>query len=286
MAEFSIRTMVPDDAAIGVALARAQGWRDRTRFYEIVFRTETCIPLVGEVDGSVVATGIGVVNGPVGWLGALIVDEPWRGRGYGRAMTEELMRRLRDAGCRTLSLEATDAGRPLYERLGFREATTYHQLQAERLEQPPAVPPDRTLRRLLPADLPEIVALDRAATDEERSVPLRVIAELYGGWVLETLPDGGAARTLAGFLMPAERAYGAVIAPRFEDGLFLLDLHRSIVPAGANVRAGIPHEHAAAWRELRRRGWVETWRAPRMLLGPSPAWRPKWIWGQINSGMG
>jgi hypothetical protein len=87
-------------------------------------------------------------------------------------------------------------------------------------------------------------------------------------------------------LLPAERAYGAIVAPRFEDGLYLLDLHRHIVPAGAHVRAGIPDEHAAARRELQARGWQETWQAPRLLLGPDVPWRPEWIWGQINSAMG
>ena len=101
-----------------------------------------------------------------------------------------------------------------------------------------------------------------------------------GGWVLER--EGA----VCGFLLPAERAYGAIVAPLFEDGLFLLDLHRHIVPVGGHVRAGIPDEHEAAWRALAARGWQETWKAPRLLLGPDVEWRPEWIWGQINSAMG
>jgi hypothetical protein len=31
---------------------------------------------------------------------------------------------------------------------------------------------------------------------------------------------------------------------------------------------------------------VETWQAPRYLLGPDVPWRPEWIWGQLNSAMG
>jgi hypothetical protein len=144
----------------------------------------------------------------------------------------------------------------------------------------PVPPSGARLRPLEPADLPAVVELDRLATAEDREAPLTTLAELWGGCVLER------GHSLAGFLLLAERAYGAVIAPRFDDGLFLLDLHRSLVPAGAHVRAGIPHEHEEAWRELVGRGWVETWKAPRMLLGPSVDWRPDWIWGQINSAMG
>jgi predicted N-acetyltransferase YhbS len=278
--DFEIRPMIPGDIEAGAALARAEGWQDRRRFYEFVLRVPTSQPLVAVADGRVVATGMATVNGPAGWLGGLIVDAGSRGRGIGRSMTEELIRRLRAAGCETLSLEATDAGRPIYERMGFRTATFYHQLEAGRLNERPATPEGTRVRPLEPADLPAIFALDVLATAEDRSAPLAVLAQAGNCWVIE--PGDG----LAGFLMPAERSYGAVIAPRPEDGLLLLELHRHVVPEGARVRAGIPHEHEAAWRELLARGWEETWLAPRMILGPDLPWRPEWIWGQINSAMG
>ena len=76
------------------------------------------------------------------------------------------------------------------------------------------------------------------------------------------------------------------VAQRFEDGLFLLDLHRHLAPPDGHARAAIPDDHAAAWRELEARGWRPTWLAPRMLQGPDVPWRPQWIWGLINSAMG
>jgi GNAT superfamily N-acetyltransferase len=274
-----------------VDMALALGWSNRRLFYEFVLRTSTCQPLAGVLGGRVIATGLATANGSVGWLGAIIVDADLRGRGIGRTVTEELCRRLRAAGCSTLSLVASEAGRPMYEKMGFRLVTHYHQLQADHLPEPPTPPEGSRVRRLEPADLPTVLELDRLATAENRSVALRVLAEIgaeserggvtgLGGWVLER--DGA----VSGFLLPAERAYGAIVAPRFEDGRFLLDLHRHVVPAGARVRAGIPDEHGAAWRELQALGWQESYRAPRLLLGPDIPWRPDWIWGQINSAMG
>jgi ribosomal protein S18 acetylase RimI-like enzyme len=279
---FEIRPLQAADVGAAIELARAQGFRDRTRFYEFVMRVPTCRPLVGIGGGRLVATGLATANGSVGWLGGIAVDAEFRRRGFGRAVTEELMRLLRLDGCETLSLEATEAGRLMYERMGFRLVSHYHQLQADHLAENPVPPRGTRVRLLEEADLPALCALDRQATGEDRSAPLTVLAE-SGGWVLE---DDAAVPHLRGFLLPAERAYGAIVAPRFQDGLFLLDLHRQIVPEGGHVRAGIPGEHEAAVRELERRGWRETWLAPRMVLGTDVPWRPEWIWGQINSAMG
>jgi ribosomal protein S18 acetylase RimI-like enzyme len=280
-----IRPLQAADVRAAIELARAQGFRDRTRFYEFVMRVGTCQSVVGIIGNRLVATGLATANGRVGWLGAIVVAAEFRRRGFGRAVTEELIRRLRMAGCETISLEATDAGRPMYERMGFRLVSHYHQLQADHLAGRPSLPPGARARRLEPADLPAVLDLDRRATAEDRSAPLTVLAR-SGGWVLESISQPAGAGGLRGFLLPAERAYGAIVAPDFEDGLFLLDLHRHVVPEGGHVRAGIPAEHAAAVLELESRGWHETWRAPRMLLGPEVPWRPTWIWGQINSAMG
>jgi GNAT superfamily N-acetyltransferase len=282
--ELLIRDLTAADVAAAVAMATAEGFRDRTRFYDLVLRTPTCQPTAGLLGGRVVATGLATANGPVGWLGGIVVDARFRGRGIGRAITEDLVRRLGGAGCLTMALESTDAGRSIYERMGFRRTTCYHQLQADHLEAVPAVPESAQVRELELADLPAVFELDRQATAEDRSAALAALAipadGEIAGWVLSR--DGA----ITGFLLPSERAYGAVVAPSFQDGLFLLDLHRFVVPRGAHVRAGIPDEHDSAWRHLQESGWQETWQAPRYLLGPDVGWQPEWIWGQINSAMG
>lgn len=272
--------MGPADIPAAVALARAQGWRDRTRMFEFVLRVPTCQALVGITDGEIVATGLATAHGSVGWLGGIVVAAPRRGRGYGRRMTEELISRLEDSHCRTLSLEATDAGRPMYERMGFRLFSHYHQLEASHVPARPDPPQGARFRALRPGDLAAMMELDRAALGEDRSAPLGTLAQMNGGWILERQ---GA---VAGYVIHAERSYGPIVAPMFEDGLALLDLHRTVVEPGETVRAGIPDEHVAAWRELLRRGWVETWQAPRLIRGPDVPWHPTRIWGQINSAMG
>ncbi len=89
-----------------------------------------CRVFVAEVDGRVVGTGVATINGPVGWIGTIWIQTPFRGRGLGRSLTQATIDAAEDAGCRTLVLVATDAGRPLYERMGFAVQTWYRILQA------------------------------------------------------------------------------------------------------------------------------------------------------------
>ena len=73
-----------------------------------------------------------------GWLEHISVRRPWRGRGLGRALTAEGLRRLRAAGM-TEAMLGVDAENPtgalgLYERLGFEvhQRTTAYRLELPR----------------------------------------------------------------------------------------------------------------------------------------------------------
>jgi len=46
-------------------------------------------------------------------------DPGWRRRGIGQEMTAAALRAARQSGARRASLDASDAGRSIYSRLGF-----------------------------------------------------------------------------------------------------------------------------------------------------------------------
>ncbi len=76
-----------------------------------------------------------VPTGMRAWIEDVVVDESARGRGVGRALTEEALQRAARAGARTVDLTSRpsrEAANRLYRRLGFarRETNVY------RYEQP------------------------------------------------------------------------------------------------------------------------------------------------------
>lgn len=77
---------------------------------------------LAEVDGVAVATGFGVVVGDCLGVFNISTLPEFRRRGYGRAVTEAVLRGGRAQGARMAFLHASTAGLPVYRSLGFHVA--------------------------------------------------------------------------------------------------------------------------------------------------------------------
>jgi ribosomal protein S18 acetylase RimI-like enzyme len=76
---------------------------------------------LGTVDGRPVATARLHTGAGVAGIYTVITVGDARRRGYGEAMTRVALHAARDAGLRIATLQASEAGRGIYERIGFRE---------------------------------------------------------------------------------------------------------------------------------------------------------------------
>ena len=68
-----------------------------------------------------------IPTGVRAWIEDVVVDESWRGRGVGGALTREALRRAAAAGARTVDLTSRpsrEAANRLYRGLGFVERET------------------------------------------------------------------------------------------------------------------------------------------------------------------
>lgn len=80
---------------------------------------------LGESGGRPVAVGMSRQFGDTVGIYTMGTIPEARGRGFGRAMTERLILDGSAAGCTTAVLEASEMGRPVYERIGFRVVQEY-----------------------------------------------------------------------------------------------------------------------------------------------------------------
>jgi ribosomal protein S18 acetylase RimI-like enzyme len=76
---------------------------------------------IGRVAGRPVATARLHAGAGVAGIYTVVTVQDARRRGYGAAMTRRAMLAGRDAGLRIATLQASDSGRGVYERIGFRE---------------------------------------------------------------------------------------------------------------------------------------------------------------------
>jgi GNAT superfamily N-acetyltransferase len=275
--------MTTADIEPAVAAILADDWGDRRAWFEFAVAHPECRAFVAETDDRAIAgTGIVTINGPVAWIGTIWVAPSARGRGLGRALTEAPIEAAEAAGCRTLVLVATDAGQPLYERLGFIVQTWYRTMEAPGLASAaPDDPGETAVRAFRPNDLETIATLDRAATGEDRRHLLAAFASPATARVVTAEHD----RAL-GFVIRAPWGGGATIAPSAAAASTLLRARRLAAGPERRVRAGILLENQAGAAALVDDGWTEAWRAPRLIRGDPLAWHPEHIWGQFNHALG
>lgn len=84
-----------------------------------------CAVYVGYADGEPVVSGLGWRTGRTIGVYSIATIEAARRRGYGAAMTARVVTDGVEAGCDAAALQASDRGRPIYERLGFRTVVRY-----------------------------------------------------------------------------------------------------------------------------------------------------------------
>lgn len=221
-------------------------------------------PLAAELDGVLVGSGNGLVQGNTGWLGNIIVKPEYRGRGIGRALTQALMGLLKLQAVQYQVLIASPMGEPIYRKLGFEVTGSYLFFARETASPSTAKVPG--VRALTTEDAAQVFALDAAITGERRQPFLAGFLE--GGWV--HLEPRGA---VDGYYLP-DLGNGAVIATNDVAGLALM---QQKLNDGASSSV-VPNQNKVAVDFLRSNGFVETQHAPRMALGPDAPWQPERVY--------
>jgi len=250
-----------DEAGFGPHVARLLGYPRDSPAGEILVATTPRGRLVG---GACTAS-----FGATGWIGALGVLSRARRRGIGDLLTRSSVEWLEEHGAITSVLYATEMGRRVYERAGFvAEAPA----RAWRGTPPPPAPDDA--RRLRPADREAILALDRAATAEDRSAVLDRLPALLG------LGLEGPSGSLQAYALNTPWGAGpAVVAEDFDSGIEML---RALALEPQPVTITVPDDNVGVARVLADWGFQPVNTALRMRHGPPVGHDPSRMFGLFN----
>ncbi len=116
-----IRPMTFGDMELGLRLRQQAGWNQTVADWARFLRLQPDGCFVAEQDGKGCGTVTTCIFGEIGWIGMMLVEEQLRGRGIGRALIRHALDFLEAQGVRSVRLDATPKGEPLYRSLGFVE---------------------------------------------------------------------------------------------------------------------------------------------------------------------
>ena len=166
-----IRRLEPGDLKRCVALSIDRGWSPERSKWSLLLAASEVFG-VDAPDGQGLAGAVVLTRwGPdLASVGMMLVAARYGRRGLGRGLMEHVIAEAEQA---TVTLFATDMGRPLYEKLGFQPVRRNVSFVGEfRPDRAPASAPAGAagcVRPATDADLPAILAADRAAFGADRA---------------------------------------------------------------------------------------------------------------------
>jgi GNAT superfamily N-acetyltransferase len=241
----------------------------QTNAYELFLHNEWhpwFFPFQAVSENQLVGFGMFFIFEEFAWLGWILVHKDYRRVGIGTAITAHLLDKASEKGAKGFILTATEMGKPIYEKLGFKTTSLYRFFKMPEIFKPKY---DRTIiRKANQNDLSKILELDFQATGEIRFTFIE-------NRIDECLVyDNG---VISGFYIP-ELGNGFIVANDNQAGIELLnfrcDNNKTVIV--------VPEQNKSAVDYLLQNNFTEGYSVPRMILGKEPEWKPEMIYNRAS----
>jgi GNAT superfamily N-acetyltransferase len=168
-----IRLLKHSDISDALVLSTAAGWNQTADDWSRLITLEPANCFCIEDGGQVVATSSLLVHSKdLAWVGMVLTHPDYRRRGYARCLLDSTLGAARALGIRSVKLDGTEAGEPIYRSLGFEVEQAI-----ERWRREPG-PVSATSDDVTPGDI--LFDLDAAAFGADRSRFLRELPAPHG----------------------------------------------------------------------------------------------------------
>jgi GNAT superfamily N-acetyltransferase len=198
-------------------LSAGAGWNQTGEDWRRLRRVQPGAVRVWVDDGEVRASCSVVSHGgSLAWIGMILTDPAWRGRGLGKQAFAEALEFARSGGHAVIALDATEMGEGIYRKFGFERIGPVTRWQGVFSGTEDGGRQTQLHRGLTP----EVLVLDRDCTGVDRAVLLRDLAESA-----EIVRSGGEDKPLAyAAIRPGRNAVhvGPLVARSPEDARDLL----------------------------------------------------------------
>jgi predicted GNAT family acetyltransferase len=170
-----LNTLTIPDIPQVLELSGAEGWNQTGKDWKLMIENPGNICLALKKDGKIVATATAMnYENQVAWIGMVLVEKSHRGKGYSKLLLAEILNRLKS--CKTVKLDATPAGQPVYQKFGFQNERIINRMV---LESPSMDLPDfengNLPTRIHSAEIPEIIKYDAEVFGARRNLLVKYL---------------------------------------------------------------------------------------------------------------
>jgi GNAT superfamily N-acetyltransferase len=258
-----------DDVNDFLVLAAEEGWICYRWEFEFLLRSFAQGCLVARVADAPVAFITAIKYEKSGWLGNLLVRSDLRGKGIGSTLLKKSLMALVNAGTRTVWLTASDAGKAIYEQLGFIAIDTIKRWRG--------TVTGAAAEGVSPYSRDDILAMDRAGWGDMRE---SILAEV--------IQRGKVAANGGGFLISQHTADGVQLGPWGAAGRETAGelLDEALAGAGGETRVflDVPVRNVEAATLLHSRSFSIRGSTALMFLGEMPVYDPSRIYALASMG--
>ena len=178
--------MQPADIGYASKLSNAEGWNQTERDWNLLIGNPQNPCLVAEWGNKVIGTTTAInYSDKVAWIGMVLVDKEYRGRGVSKSLLKNIFEKLES--CKSIKLDATSAGQAVYKKFQFEEEYFIARMTNSSGKSSPIIDYDIIPRLIQLKDIPEIVAFDELAFGAKRNQLIEFLFKEYPGkaWLLK-----------------------------------------------------------------------------------------------------
>lgn len=258
-----LRQMTADDLPSALALSQSIGWGTGTLDWQrVLFWAPDGCFVLDEAGRGVIGT---VTTTPysttMAWIGLMIVAPDRQRQGLGRQMMQAAIDHLIARHTQRILLDASEAGRPLYRSLGFREL-----YKVERWRGKASTYIGPRARRMRSDDVPAVIALDTQWFGVPRGhILIRLLDESPTlAWVDEVRGQ------ISGYLLGRPDSIGVYLGPWMAwDSASAERLLRTALEQvqGQMVSINIPDYNGRALILAENHNLSRAWHCTRMIYG-------------------
>lgn len=263
-ASLRLRLLTREDLLFADSVRGLAGWNQTLADWERFLTTAPDGCFLAEWNGMPAGTATTITYSPaLAWIGMVLVHPDYRRRGIGRALLEHCIKHLRERGVCCIKLDATAAGKQVYDGLGFKDEWTMTRWEHAAAHWP-AVESSSGIQRV--GDIDMVEPLDSEAFGVSRRMILEPLVRQSRS-ALEFEDERG--RVVAyGLLKEGSSALylGPVVAASADAGAQLADALLARAES-RKVYWDIPDENATAVQHARSRGFTPQRTLTRMYLG-------------------